>query len=358
MRKSGRFPAVVQMLSFNILCAWLSVSFAIMGCGSSDLRIPSPFLPSEPSVVGTIIGPNPHIGIGLLPVLSNGTLGSAVSIPVAGLTSSGPLQGIALDTQGEMFVGELPPSGASSSPLGAVLVFAPKAVPTSTPVRIIKGSNTALFLPTSLAVDPVGNLYVSSPGQDIIVFAPGADGNATPVRRLTAPFSKNTGITAVNSMCVDSSGNLYITNELDHGALNILVFGPTQSGDVAPMRTISGTATLLGGNTFGGVFDASGNLYVTTESVTPVYGGILEFAAGASGNVAPIRVISGSNTSLGGAHVTNPVLDSAGNLYVMSVLPGSSPNILKFAADANGNASPTAVLPSGTTIDSFSIAWH
>jgi hypothetical protein len=295
----------------------------------------------------------------MLPVLSDGSLGSTLSVPIAGLSSSGPLlQGIAVDTQGEIFVGELPPSGTTSTPLGAVLVFSANPVASSTPVRTIKGSNTSLFSPIAVAVDAAGDLYVVSPGMDIVVFAPGADGNATPVRRLAVPFSKNTGIVSVDSICVDPTGNLYVMNNLGNGVNNILVFGPTQNGDVAPIRTIAGSAALTNG-IFGGAFDAAGNLYVGSQSITPAYVAILEFAAGASGNVDPIRTISGSNTTLTSAHVTtNPVLDSAGNLYVIAYSAGPTQNLLKFAADANGNASPAAITPSGTIIDSFAIAWH
>ena len=255
-------------------------------------------------------------------------------------------------------MGELPPSGISSTPLGAVLVYSANASSTSTPIRTLQGSNTSLFSPITLASDSVGNLYVASPGQDIVEFASGADGNATPVRRLTGPFAKNTGITAALSMGVDSSGNLYVVNDAGNGVNNVLIFAPTQFGDVAPIRTIAGANTLLNGNSFGSVFDSAGNLYVVTESVSPAYAGILEFSPTATGNVAPIRVISGSNTTLSGSHVTNPVLDSAGNIYVIVASSGSTPKLVKFAANASGNALPIAITPSGTTIDSFAITWR
>ena len=140
---------------------------------------------------------------------------------------------------------------------------------------------------------------------------------------------------------------------------NILVFSPVQSGDVAPMRTIAGSATLLTNNLSGAAFDPAGNLYVVTGAVvTPASTAILEFASGANGNTAPIREITGSNTMVSGSLVSNPVLDSAGNIYVMAFAPKSMPNILRFAPGANGNALPSAVSPSGATISSFAIALH
>ena len=69
----------------------------------------------------------------------------------------------------------------------------------------------------------------------------------------------------------------------------------------------------------GGSFDAAGNLYVVTGAeISRASTAILEFAAGANGNVAPIREITGSSTMISGSYVSNPVLDTNGNIYVMA----------------------------------------
>jgi hypothetical protein len=64
---------------------------------------------------------------------------------------------------------------------------------------------------------------------------------------------------------------------------------------------------------------------------------ILEFSAGSTGNVTPIRTISGSATTLlAGGNLT---VDGAGNIYILNAL-----SILVFGATANGNVAPTAVI--------------
>jgi hypothetical protein len=272
--------------------------------------------------------------------------------------------GIAVDALGEIFVTEqLTVSnsgtlGTSAPPTGAILVFAPGAG--AVPIRTISGASTLLTTPQFLTVDAAGDLYVAQGSGDVLEFNAGASGNVAPVRTVKGFFGKNTGVGFVLGMGVDLGGNLYLMNAAAGNAINnILVFSPTQSGDVAPIRTIAGSATLLAANTLGGSFDAAGNLYVVTGAeIAPASTAILEFAAGANGNVAPIREITGSSTMISGSYVSNPLLDTAGNIYVMAFEPASTPNILRFAPGANGNALPSAVSPSGATISSFAIALH
>jgi hypothetical protein len=332
------------------------------GCGTASSG--NTVAPSSPitaqTVAATIYGTN-STGVGELSILTTGAITSTSTIAVPGLTNSGEvLQGIAVGALGEIFVGEQLTFG--SSPTGAVLVFAPGATPTSAPIRTISGPSTLLTAPNSLAVDAYGDVYVGQLLGDLIEFGPGANGNAVPIRMLKGIGGKNTGIAVVLGMGVDTSGNLYIANDLGGSIANgpdtnnILIFSPTQSGDVSPSRAIAGSATLMEGNTLGVSVDASNNLYVVTESVTPSFNAILEFAAGASGNVAPIREITGSNTTLTGS-VSTPVLDSTGNIYVI-VGHGGLPNLTRFSPGANGNVIPTAISSIGTTIGSYEIALH
>lgn len=69
---------------------------------------------------------------------------------------------------------------------------------------------------------------------------------------------------------------------------------------------------------------------------------ILEFSAGSTGNVAPTRTISASATTM--SAVGDLALDSAGNIYVLNDL-----NLLKHAPNATGNVTPIATITSGTT---------
>jgi hypothetical protein len=79
--------------------------------------------------------------------------------------------------------------------------------------------------------------------------------------------------------------------------------------------------------------DANGDLNGTPS--------ILEFSPGSTGNVAPIRTISGSATTMGRFGALR--VDSAGNIYVLSVAEagGSATSILKFSSTATGNVAPS-----------------
>src|SRR5581483_58033 len=76
------------------------------------------------------------------------------------------------------------------------------------------------------------------------------------------------------------------------GGSSILIFAAGTTGNVAPVATIAGSNTTLTSVTAMS-FDAAGRLLVADAS-----GKILVFAAGATGNATPVQTISGSNTGL------------------------------------------------------------
>jgi hypothetical protein len=84
--------------------------------------------------------------------------------------------------------------------------------------------------------------------------------------------------------------------------------------------------------------DSAGNIYVANGNVTGVSTpSILVFSAGSTGNVAPIRTISGSATTMIAAG--NLSVDSDANVYVVDL-----PGILKFGPTSSGNVPPTAII--------------
>jgi hypothetical protein len=105
--------------------------------------------------------------------------------------------------------------------------------------------------------------------------------------------------------------------------------------------------------------DAAGNIYVSTLGPQTADGGtfsgtpsILEFSAGSTGNVAPIRTITGPATTM--AAIKNLSVDSAGNIYVVSLTaaataPDYAPTytVLKFGPTATGNVAPASSISSG-----------
>ncbi len=179
---------------------------------------------------------------------------------------------------------------AANCGAGNITAYAAGATGNALPVST-RGGFTCL---AELALDSSDNLYVTLPDQaagiGIDVFAPGPNGNL--IRQIMGP---DTQLNSPRPMAFDTSGNLYVGNS---GA--ILVFGPGASGDATPINVITGAATQLGRVT-GLAFDSAGDLYATNCSNCSGGSGataILVFAPGATGNQAPLRVISGSNTRL------------------------------------------------------------
>ena len=106
-------------------------------------------------------------------------------------------------------------------------------------------------------------------------------------------------------------------------------YAVSSTGNVAPVRTIIGSNTGLTGAD-GILVDKSGDLYVANCTGCFQSSGsadsIFEFAPGANGNVAPIRSITGSNTNLYGT--TEIFLDAAGNIY--STQASSTPTVKRI----------------------------
>ncbi|HET9095452.1 MAG TPA: hypothetical protein VFN37_02225 [Candidatus Baltobacteraceae bacterium] len=153
--------------------------------------------------------------------------------------------------------------------------------------------------PETLLVAPDGTVYAAHVGdagnhvntEAIDVFAPGANGSATstaaPERYIGGAM---TNLASIKQLALDSKGNLYVANRGNGSNSSITVYAAGASGDVVPVRQIQGSNTGLsptsGGYIQGVGLDAFDNIYAL------VGGQILVFAAGSDGNVAPIRTMS------------------------------------------------------------------
>ena len=204
------------------------------------------------------------------------------------------------------------------------------------PSVTIAGSKTQLNGPVGLAVDAnTGTIYVANQNgtpKKILIFPKGSNGNVVP--KVLA--GSNVPLQLPGALAVDSSGKLYVA---DSTANAIYAFAAGATGNSAPIRTISGTATLLH-SPMGVSFDSAGHVYVTNlrDSTAPIE----EFAAGANGNVAPIATIGGSHTHLLGAY--NASLDPSDRIVV-----ANDDRIEVFAAGAHGNVAPVATIEGQAT---------
>jgi 6-phosphogluconolactonase (cycloisomerase 2 family) len=202
----------------------------------------------------------------------------------------------------------------------------------STPVRRITGSLTGLAAPEQIAADRSGNLYVANSSGSITVYPPTATGNVAPLRKIAGTATGLGG--GVFGIAVDAAGHVYASN---HYRNSITEYAAGANGNVAPIATLTGPATGVQLPT-GVALDPAGHLWVDNAA------GITEYPAGANGNVAPIAAISGPQVSSSSVIA----FDAAGNLFVNESRPGPASSfeytVEEFAAGATGNPAPIATL--------------
>jgi hypothetical protein len=141
------------------------------------------------------------------------------------------------------------------TPTGATATPAPTASPTATPVNIaptatISGASSGIGVPTGVAVDSSGKIYVSDQASTvcspacpaILIFPAGSNGPVTP----TAIDGSNTGLIAPNDVKVDGSGKIYVSDTTSGGRGVIHVYAPGASGNVAPISSFTSPGSALG----------------------------------------------------------------------------------------------------------------
>lgn len=140
-------------------------------------------------------------------------------------------------------------------------------------------------------------------------------------------------------MAVDLSGLIYVTN-LDGGALkkgSITKYLPGATGNAAPVAVISAPSTGVDqtglGNPVGIAVDAAANIYVANHGGGPAgVGTVTEYKAGSNGNAAPIAAIIPGSGVTDNTQLVLPfgiALDPAGHIYVANFGGGLS---LSFCA--------------------------
>lgn len=157
--------------------------------------------------------------------------------------------GVTVDTAGTLYVSTISiPS--SQIPTGLILAFSSTANGNASPARIITTSSTNIFY--GIAVDSALNLYASVDsstglsGSAIVEFASGATGAATPIASISGAA---TGLTYGGGLRRDSVGNLYaIEANVNTGAVSLVAFPPTATGNATPGLTFTSTPWNNGGS--------------------------------------------------------------------------------------------------------------
>jgi hypothetical protein len=323
-----------------------SMLLVMSGCGGGGSSGGSGTDPTASNVyINQDIVLEPQLSPSILQFLTTAT-GSVSPNPKLKGSAGVAFIGLAVDGLGNLYVGGTVHS--SPFPSAEILVYAPGASGTATPSRTIAGASTGLdvlneSLVYALALDSSGNIYVSSyvnvggilyPG--VSIFSASADGNVAPTKVIAGSATTISGFSP-GQIAVDSANHVYTAGGSLPQPDSILIFNSSSPGNGPPTSSITGSNTMIE-DVVGIALDSEGKIYVANGNVTGVSTpSILVFSAGSTGNVAPIRTISGSATTI--SSIGNLALDSAGNIYVLNDL-----NLLKFAANATGNAAPIGTI--------------
>jgi hypothetical protein len=220
------------------------------------------------------------------------------------------------------------------------------------PSGVISGSNTGLAMPLEgIVVDSTGEIYVADQwGPIILGFAANSNGNVSPNLAISG---SETGLKYPTGLALDSAGNLYVANSecsgsTCEGEASIEEFAAGANGNVPPLRVISGRkADLI--QPQGIAIASNGEIYVSDVGKSPARGlhnrGKIDvFSRSASGDVLPIRTIIGPRTRL---RVTPEGL--AVSRYGAYTGMWNKALIERFSLKANGDARPTAAIAGSNT---------
>ena len=273
---------------------------------------------------------------------------------------------IAFDSYGNIYVANAGKGGGGQD---SITKYPAGSSGDAAPVAEIKGDNTKLFSPSGLTVDSSGNIYVANPGlisytanqkpkvqvaDSITVYSPGSTGNIAPVRIISGALTR---LSSVSGIAVDSSVNIYANSRGVEGsqAAGILIFAPGSNGNVAPTMSLNGDCANL--NTTGPIaLDANANIYVGDYDKIVFFIHDDLFSQRAEPRcMDPAFQISGSKTGI--KEITGISVDSVGDIFVTD---SESNSVLAFQSGDNGDVEPSATIatqnqifaPTGVALDS------
>jgi hypothetical protein len=204
--------------------------------------------------------------------------------------------------------------------------------------NVIAGPATNLNVPSGIAADSSGNIYVANQqGASVTVYAiptPSPTPVPTPTPVATATPTPVPTPTATPPGATPSPTPTPTATP-----------SPTPTPlNIAPIATL-GSASKIGQPT-SIALDSTGKIYVSDQASTvcgPVCPAILIFPAGSNGAVTPTS-ISGSLTKL--LAPTDVKVDSTGKIYVADSTAAGVGVIYIYAAGSVGNVAPTVMLTS------------
>ncbi|HEV2988164.1 MAG TPA: hypothetical protein VG759_06970 [Candidatus Angelobacter sp.] len=316
----------------------ISLIVLICGCGGGGGGPGSTLNGNPQTSVGKIyVSNNPANSIvrfdNALTVTGNATPGATISGSATQLSSP---QYMLLDApNNRLFVAN---QGASS-----VLIFENASTKTGnvTPERTISGAATQLASPVDLALDSGRNLLYVADGSNILAFSSAStiSGNSPPVRTIGLGF-------AASAIFFDGTNDRLFIADKAGNTVRIYDGASLLNGAVAANRILSGAATQLN-KPAGLQLDTAGRLIVSNNGAPSIT--VYANAAIINGNVVPTAAISGSNTNLGAP--TQMILNNGTTGGDLHVADGKTAAVLVFTniAGANGNIAPARSISGSST---------
>jgi sugar lactone lactonase YvrE len=191
----------------------------------------------------------------------------------------------------------------------------------------------------------------------VTAYSPGSNGNVAPPYWIAGDSTgDSTGLNDPIGVALRGE-YIYVLNGTGgpDNAGSVTVYWPsfTGWGNIVPLWTISGTSTTTNNTGFnypsGLAMDSTGNIYVTNDgSVSGYADTVTVYKAGSYGNLAPMATISGSLTQLN--MPSGIAIDSSGNIWVANdgSLGGGVDSITVYPPGSNGNVAPAMVMSNGT----------
>jgi sugar lactone lactonase YvrE len=263
--------------------------------------------------------------------------GSTGNVPPTGFIAGSNTQltqtnGIVVDSRGEIW--------AAQSDTNAILGFAPGSNGNVAPNAVISGMNTGLASPLAMAIDSADNLYVVNcnechygpPGTTSVEeFAAGSSGNVSPIRTISG---KRTQLGVIEGIALDAKGSIYVANSF---SAEVTVYGRHANGDAQPERVLTGVSVPVG------LAVISRNLFITAVD----QGEIARYSRKAAGNAQPrSRFAVNWPPDPSGQSLAGIAGAPDGTLYVAGF---SAPLIAQYAAKSEGNAQPLAEIEGSNT---------
>ena len=246
--------------------------------------------------------------------------GVAAVLPTGSVTINLPSD-IAVDTAGNVYVAD---TGNSQ-----IVKINPQG---SASVLTISGLGTALSFPAGITVDGSGTLYVADSGNNRIVTVTVA-GSGTVVSTPSVTLSSPQGV------ALDQSGNLFIADTNNNRIVELAAAG------TASVVSITGLSTALNTPT-GLALDPVGNLYIADA----VNSRIVKVAAGGTAGAA--LSITGLATPLDTPR--GVAVDGLGNVYIADT---NNHRIVKVTSGGAGSPLSTGAvtlsLPKGVAVSTF-----